>query len=404
MLGKLHRLLPWRLHAAPDPTHAPGAADAADQRDAILRGIYAQNRGLHEPPRPAQPARAPRRARRWRLAVPLAMLVTLTGAQVLHAWPTSSQPLLALLAPATGGATPAATPAQPPPPVATPRAAVPPAPPVAPAELPPAAFAPVEIADIAPAVSGKENLKSLFGLSVRTIVIDAGHGGHDPGALGTMGAQEKDITLDVAKRLRDKLAQNKEYRILMVRDEDNFVPLRERANFANSHETDLFVSIHVNYLPSTSVNAVETYYFGRHEDARGRKLAERENEGSDYALSEFEGVLRNVQDTIKHQESQTLAHSIQGSLLANMREKRERVRDHGVRTAPFVVLLGVKAPSVLVEIGSLSSKEAEKNLGRERYRDEIATYVAAGITQYLNEHTREERIHDKDQGRVAKRQ
>lgn len=273
---------------------------------------------------------------------------------------------------------------------------------------PPAPWAdevePLELTELAPLSSPDASLKQLFGLGVRTIVIDAGHGGRDPGALGTLGTHEKDITLDVAQRLRDRLAALGNYHVVLVRESDVFVPLWERAAFANQHGADLFVSIHVNYLPRVSTNAVETYYFGHYQDERTRKLAELENRGSDYSLSEFEALVRNMQDTLKLQESRTLAHAIQENLLTNMRARDQRVLDNGVRTAPFVVLLGVKAPSVLVEIGSLSSAEAERHLRREAYRDEIATYLAAGIVEYLNlQRPQEYRSHE-DQDQLAQRQ
>ena len=399
------------------------------QRSAILRGVYDDNRRLREAAAPAG-ARTRAPVPSGRLAGRLALLMFLVGGPLLYAWAPSGQAVMALFAPAAGpGELAAASPAgaslkasfapsgslerpapapdaRPEPLSPVPAAAIPPAPTLARvANANDAAVRARELADVAPLVSGTENVKNLFGLSVRNIVIDAGHGGHDPGAIGKRGMQEKDITLDVARRLKKKLEENTAYRIRLVRDDDVFVPLNERASFANGQDTDLFVSIHVNYLPSTSTNAVETYYFGRHQDARTRKLAERENQGSEYSLSEFEGVMRNMQDTIKLQESKALAHSIQGSLLKSIRAQNKRVLDNGVRTAPFVVLLGVKAPSVLVEIGSLSSPEAEKSLGEERYRDEIATYVVAGINQYLNEQLPEEhRIHDKDKSRLAERQ
>jgi N-acetylmuramoyl-L-alanine amidase len=230
------------------------------------------------------------------------------------------------------------------------------------------------------------HIRRLMGLSVRTIVIDAGHGGHDPGTIGEMGTREKDVALDVALRLRRRLERSGAYRILLVRGGDVFVPLSERAEYANSNNADLFVSIHVNYLPRTSTNAVQTWYFGRHEDREADRLAERENRDSQYALSDFERIARQLGDTLKLQESKSLAASIQASLLASLRRQNRKVHDAGVRTAPFVVLLGVKSPSVLVEIASLSSPDAEQQLGVPEYRDEIASSISDGITRYLGNH------------------
>lgn len=240
----------------------------------------------------------------------------------------------------------------------------------------------------APLAAAQVPLKKLFGLSVKTIVIDAGHGGIDPGAIGKRGTLEKDITLDIAQRLKIKLEQSSGFRILLVRDSDTTIPLNQRVAYANSYDTDLLVSIHVNYLPDRSTNAVETYYFGPHTDAHTLKLAERENQGSEYTVSDFEDVIRNMRDTIKFQESKVLALSIQRSLLAGVRGKVRKDWDRGVKTAPFVVLLGAKAPGVLAEISSLSSPEAELDLRTEAYRDQVATYLAAGITNYLTKQNR----------------
>ncbi|HRP97076.1 MAG TPA: N-acetylmuramoyl-L-alanine amidase [Rhodocyclaceae bacterium] len=349
-----------------------GVGQAPAQRRDILRTVYDQNRNL-DTTRP-QPRGRVARAPRWRDVAWIAASALLVGA-------------LAMLLP--GASDKAADDA--------PVAGAVPAPWTGEVE-------PLELTDLAPLSSADASLKELFGLGVRTIVIDAGHGGRDPGAVGTLGTHEKDITLDVARRLRDRLAALGSYRVVLVRESDVFVPLWERAAFANQHGADLFVSIHVNYLPRVSTNAVETYYFGHYQDERTRKLAELENQGSDYSLSEFEALVRNMQDTLKLQESRTLAHAIQENLLTSMRARDQRVLDNGVRTAPFVVLLGVKSPSVLVEIGSLSSPEAERSLRRETYRDEIASYLAEGLVEYLNlQRPQEYRSHE-DQDQLAQRQ
>lgn len=350
-----------------------GVGQAPARRHAILRSVYDQNRDLHAAP--SAPARL-QRGRRKRGVAGFAALVLLLGALVMLATSASDE--------------------------------VTENPPTAQAMPPPAPWTdevePLELTDLAPLSSADASLKQLFGLGVRTIVIDAGHGGRDPGAVGTLGSHEKDITLDVALRLRDRLAALGNYRVVLVRESDVFVPLWERAAFANQHGADLFVSIHVNFLPRVSTNAVETYYFGHYQDERTRKLAELENQGSDYSLSEFEALVRNMQDTLKLQESRSLAHAIQENLLASMRARDQRVLDNGVRTAPFVVLLGVKSPSVLVEIGSLSSPEAERNLRRETYRDEIATYLAEGLVEYLNLQRPQEYRSNEDQDQLAERQ
>jgi N-acetylmuramoyl-L-alanine amidase len=251
--------------------------------------------------------------------------------------------------------------------------------------------------------AGQPTIRDLFGLSARTIVIDAGHGGRDPGTIGRAGTREKDITLDIAQRLKEKIGRSPQYRIFLVRDSDTFITLNERAAYANSRDTDLFISIHVNYLSGTSKNAVETYYFGQYQDLRTRELAQRENRYSSYTISEFGELAGDIKDIMKLEESKALANSIQTSMLSNFRQQNQAVLDTGVKAAPFVVLLGVKAPSVLAEIASLNSPEAESRLSEEHYRDEIATYLAAGITEYLNNQPMEgEAHHVKGKDRIGK--
>jgi N-acetylmuramoyl-L-alanine amidase len=169
--------------------------------------------------------------------------------------------------------------------------------------------------------------------------------------------------------------------------------LKERATYANAQETDLFISIHVNYIAGTSSNAIETYYFGPDQDARGRTLAQRENQHSAYSIGEFERLFKTLQDSVKLEESMRLAGAIQANLLGSLRQQNAAVLDTGVKTAPFAVLMGVKAPSVLAEIGNLSNPEAERSLGNPEYRDAIATYIASGITHYLNHQPQEAEVH-----------
>ncbi len=229
-------------------------------------------------------------------------------------------------------------------------------------------------------------LAALFGLDVRTIMIDPGHGGKDPGAVGHSGLKEKDVTLDIARRLRVRLAQRGNFRTLMTRDGDTKMSLRQRVEYANSHDVDLFISIHVNYLPVEPPTVIETYYFGGHEDATALALAEKENRDSGYTLVDFKPMIQKIGDTFKYQESRTLALSIQQSLYRNMKRHNEKIIDVGTKTAPFVVLLGVAVPSVLAEVTCISNKEEEKRLATAEYRDNIARYLEEGIVAYLDTH------------------
>ncbi len=231
---------------------------------------------------------------------------------------------------------------------------------------------------------GKFPLSRMLGLSIRTIMIDAGHGGTDPGTIGKMGTMEKDVTLDIAKRLKAHLVKSGRHPVRMTREDDSFVSLQKRVVFAREARADLFISIHVNHLPNKPINMIETYYFGPSNDEKTLKLAEQENAGSEYGLSDFKEVLEKLGKTMKLQESKELAESIQANLFLNSRKHSEDIKDYGVKRAPFVVLLGVDVPSVLAEVSCLSNQDEERELNFETHRENIATYLGAGIFHYLN--------------------
>jgi N-acetylmuramoyl-L-alanine amidase len=228
------------------------------------------------------------------------------------------------------------------------------------------------------------SLIRMLGLKIKTIMIDAGHGGTDSGTIGKMGTKEKDITLDIAKRLKAHLGKRDLHHVLMTREDDSSVPLLERVTFVREAKADLFISIHLNYLPKKNTNIIETYYFGPSDDKKTLKLAEQENAGSEYGLSDFREVVEMLGKTMKLQESKEFAESIQTNLFLNRRKHNEDIQNHGVKRAPFVVLLGVDVPSVLAEVSCLSNREEEQELNYESHRENIARYLAAGIFDYLN--------------------
>jgi len=227
-------------------------------------------------------------------------------------------------------------------------------------------------------------IKKMFGLSVKTIIIDAGHGGEDPGATGEFGTKEKDITLDIASMLKSRLEARGSYRVLLTRQSDKFISLKARTVLANKSSADLFISIHVNFVPRTSLDLVETYYFGPSKNDTSSKLAEKENEGSDFSMSDYNQIIKKLSNTMKLQESRLFAQSIQKHLYKSMRAVSGDVMDYGVKRAPFVVLLGADMPGVLVEVACLSNREQEQRLRDPSYRDDIATYIETGVIQYLD--------------------
>jgi len=230
-------------------------------------------------------------------------------------------------------------------------------------------------------------LARLFGLGVHTIVIDPGHGGKDPGAIGHLGSHEADITLEIAKRLRDRLQVNDNYNVLLTRETDEFLSLSERVTFANDNHADIFISVHINYYPGDQLNFVETYYFGPNNDRKVAELAAKENADSQYLYAEFKGMVEKIGDTMKFQESRDLADAVQEALYPQIRKVNKKARNHGIKPGPFVVLLGIDAPSILTEVTSLSNKQEEKRLKSPAYRDKIAAFLEKGIVNYLNKTT-----------------
>ncbi len=235
-----------------------------------------------------------------------------------------------------------------------------------------------------PLISQKDfSLRTLFGLKIRTIVIDPGHGGEDPGTSGPEGTREKDITLDIAKRLQRRLNRFEGFDILLTRTQDEAMPLEARIDFANARQADLFISIHVNNIPDKPYNIIETYYFGPNSDRQVLSLAEKENRGAQSTISGFKAMLQKISNTLKYQESRVLANAIQKRLFASMRRGNDHVYDYGVKMAPFIVLLGVDMPSVLTEVTCLSDRQEEIKLQNEAYREDIALCIEEGIIHYL---------------------
>jgi N-acetylmuramoyl-L-alanine amidase len=228
------------------------------------------------------------------------------------------------------------------------------------------------------------SISRMFGLGIKTIMIDPGHGGIDTGTTGKSGLKEKDITLDIAKKLRELLKKYPNYNVILTREDDTTLPLNKRVALAQKNKADLFISIHLNYLPTRPINMIETYYFGSSTDANALKVAEQENAGSQYTISEFKEIIEKISLTLKLQESKGLATSIQKSLFLNSRKQNENILNFGVKRAPFVVLLGVDVPAVLTEVSCISNKTEEKKLHTDTHRENIAHYIETGILDYLN--------------------
>lgn len=229
----------------------------------------------------------------------------------------------------------------------------------------------------------KMSISRTLGLGVRTIMIDAGHGGEDPGTKGRMGTKEKDIALDISRRLRDRLEKYGRFNVIMTRSDDSTLTLNRRVEMALANKADIFISVHLNYLPSKPINTIETYYFGPSSDNKVLKLAAQENAGSQFGMSDFREIVEKMGEKLKLQESKELAASIQKDLYVNIKREHGNAHDFGVKRAPFVVLLGENVPAVLTEVSCLSNKEEEQKLNTEQHRENIARYLETGILDYI---------------------
>ena len=219
--------------------------------------------------------------------------------------------------------------------------------------------------------------------SFKTIVIDPGHGGKDPGARGQRGTEEKDITLKVALKLRDLLSRQPGVRVLMTRERDQFVELEDRAKFANGQEADLFVSIHVNSHPQRSVKGIEVYHFGEAKDQRALEVAAREN-GTPLNSTGvgWEYLVADLLTAKKIEESLELAWTAKEAMVTNLNDHYALV-DHGVKTAPFYVLRFTSMPSILAEIAYISNSDEEDLLRTTRFTTRVAEALMEGLKSFL---------------------
>jgi N-acetylmuramoyl-L-alanine amidase len=225
------------------------------------------------------------------------------------------------------------------------------------------------------------SLAEQFGLGVKTIVVDAGHGGKDPGALGKGGLREKDVVLKVAKKVAAKL-KKKGYTVIMTRSRDVFIPLEERTAIANTKKADLFVSVHVNATVNRKARGLETYYLSLASTPEERQAAALENAVSSKQLGELQSILKDIMKNSKIKESRKFAGIMQSALVKGMQKRYSKVKNRGVRKAPFFVLIGAQMPSILVEVGFLSNREEEKRLRSNNYLDALATEIVSGVDRY----------------------
>ena len=221
-------------------------------------------------------------------------------------------------------------------------------------------------------------------LDIETIVLDPGHGGKDPGAIGRDGLTEKEVGLDVALRLRDLLRERLGKKVIMTRDKDEFIELDDRAKFANGHKADLFVSIHINSHPKRITKGIEMYHFGIASDRRAMEVAARENGDSiDHAQDFVDLIKADLALSKRIEESQNLAWETKIAVVNNV-SADYTTEDHGVKTAPFYVLRYTAMPSILAELAFISNPVEERHLRQPAFRQKAAEGLFEGIRNYLN--------------------
>ncbi len=236
-----------------------------------------------------------------------------------------------------------------------------------------------------------------FGLSAKTIVIDAGHGGKDPGGIGSGNQYEKPIALSISKKVGAILTA-KGYTVLLTRDSDRFIELKERTAFATRHNADLFLSIHANASGNSGANGIETYYLDvTSTDKNSEIIAARENANSGYSIQELETLLKGLIVESKSEDSRRLANHVQQELVA-----ATGAADRGVKHARFVVLIGTRVPAILIETGFVTNPTESKKLTSDTYQQKVAAAIVRGVEKFLGntEHISEEKS-DKYQKTLA---
>jgi N-acetylmuramoyl-L-alanine amidase len=218
----------------------------------------------------------------------------------------------------------------------------------------------------------------------RTIVIDPGHGGKDPGTIGHHGTTEKDVTLKVGLLLKTLLSSLPNTRVLMTRENDTFIELEDRAKFANGKDADLFLSIHVNSHPHKGIRGLEIYHFGDAKDQRALEVAAREN-GTPLNNTGvgWEYLVADLLTSKKIEHSLELAWTAKQAMVTNLNGRYSTI-DHGVKTAPFYVLRFTTMPSILAEIAFMSNPTEEEHMRTQPFLAHIAESIFEGVKTYLH--------------------
>jgi N-acetylmuramoyl-L-alanine amidase len=236
------------------------------------------------------------------------------------------------------------------------------------------------------AVVEKKNKPAKKGVisKIRRVVIDPGHGGHDPGAVGASGVQEKDVVLAIALKLRALVKEELGLDVVMTRSTDIFIPLEERTAIANKVNADLFLSVHANAAANRSAAGIETYYLNLAKTDKVAQLAAKENGTSLEKVSVLQAILFDLMANYKLNDSAHLADEVQKSLHKKIRNHYSDVKNLGVKQGPFYVLVGATMPSILVEAAFLSNAQEEARLKDSAYLDMTAEGILEGMRSYIS--------------------
>jgi N-acetylmuramoyl-L-alanine amidase len=219
---------------------------------------------------------------------------------------------------------------------------------------------------------------------IRRIVVDPGHGGHDPGAVGPSGLQEKEVVLAIGLKLRELLKDELGLDVVMTRSTDVFIPLEERTAIANKVNADLFLSVHANAAPNRNAAGIETYYLNLAKTEKAAQLAAKENGTSLEKVSVLQAILFDLMANYKLNDSAHLADEVQKSLFKKAHSHFADIKNLGVKQGPFYVLVGATMPSILVETAFLSNTQEEARLNDPAYRDLTAEGILDGVRAYIS--------------------
>ena len=235
-----------------------------------------------------------------------------------------------------------------------------------------------------PTAAGDRSLIRALGLKIGKIVIDPGHGGHDTGTIGLNGLLEKDVVLDVAKRLGRLLETRLGAEVIYTRQDDTFIPLETRTAIANRERADLFISIHANSSRDPDARGVETYYLNFTSSPEALEVAARENAVSEKSIHELQDLVKKIALKEKIEESREFAGDVQQSLYGGLSLDNAGIRNRGIKKAPFIVLIGANMPSILAEISFVSNPTDERKMETAEHRQRIAESLYRGVSKYAS--------------------